>query len=224
VSKGDLAEALGREAMRAGDFLAGLRPDEWNMPTRCPPMSVHDLASHVLRGAIRIAEMIEAGPVDEEPEADGETYFRYDPAQIGPDVVRRAQEAAGTFPTDDFVRTWHDRWKRSLDLAAVSPAEDRVYRNVFGGLMKLSEYLRTRAVELVVHHMDLRDALRLEPDPDPDALDAVCGVVAGLLGTDLRRLGVDAVRFALLGTGRAALSDEERGMLGPLADELPVIS
>jgi hypothetical protein len=48
-------------------------------------------------------------------------------------------------------------------------------------------------------------------------------VLRGLLGADLRPLGVDEVRFALAGTGRADLTDAERGVLGPLADSFPLL-
>lgn len=220
-----IVDALRAEAARAGEFLKSLPAQDFARQTRCPPMNVHELAAHVLRGAQRIEEMIAAGPVDEQPETDGVTYFQYDPAAIGPGVVLRAREAASTFPVAGLPSRWQETWKRSLDLADGELSEnDPVLRNVFGGLMKLGEYLRTRAVEVVIHHMDLRDALGLDPDPDPEALDVVCGVLSGLLGTDPRRLGMDAVRFALLGTGRAILGDDESRMLGPLADALPVIS
>ena len=52
--------------------------------------------------------------------------------------------------------------------------------------------------------MDLRHALGLDPDPTPGGLEATCDVFRGLLGADLRPLGMDDVRFALNGNGRAA--------------------
>ncbi|MEX2393289.1 MAG: hypothetical protein WD826_02300, partial [Actinomycetota bacterium] len=67
------------------------------------------------------------------------------------------------------------------------------------------------------------DALGRDPDPTRWGLGATCDVLRGLLGADLRPLGVDDLRFALLGTGRATLTDGEREMLGPLADSFPLL-
>jgi hypothetical protein len=97
-----------------------------------------------------------------------------------------------------------------------------VVRSPFGTL-RLREYVRTRCVEVAIHSMDLRAALGMAPDPTPEGLEAACDVLRGLLGTDLRRLGMDEVRFALAGTGRAELSAAEREMLGPLADSFPLL-
>jgi len=101
--------------------------------------------------------------------------------------------------------------------------DDPVLPNVFG-LIRLSEYLKTRCVEIVIHHMDLDDALARKPHPDPGALEIVGDVLRGLLGTDLRPVGVDDVRFALIGTGRAPLNDDERQLLGPLDAKFPLFS
>lgn len=221
------AVALGSvraEAARVAAFLEGLSAGDWSRPTRCPPLTVHQLASHALRGVVRIREMFAAGAVDEQPEKDGATYFSYDPPAVRDEIVRRSIESSKDFPVEGFPARWRTEWRNVLDeCATVLEREDPVLKGVFG-LIHLSEYLRTRAVEVVVHSMDLRDALGLDPDPDPGALDVVCGVLADLLGTDPRVLGMDGVRFALLGTGRAQPDDGERKMLGPLTARLPVVS
>jgi hypothetical protein len=100
---------------------------------------------------------------------------------------------------------------------------DRLYRSIFG-LIRLSEYVRTRVVEVTIHTMDLRDALGLAPDPSDEGLRVTCDVLRGLLGIDTLALGIDEVHFALAGTGRAALTDHDRDVLGPLADRLPLFA
>jgi hypothetical protein len=79
-------------------------------------------------------------------------------------------------------------------------------------------------VEVVVHHMDVDDALGIEPHPDAKALEIVGDVLRGLLGTDLRPVGMEDVRFVLVGTGRAPLEQPEREYLGPLVEKFPLLA
>jgi uncharacterized protein (TIGR03083 family) len=220
-----IADALAREADRVANLLDSLTEDEWALPTRCPPMTVKEIAAHAMRGGARIVEMIEAGPVDDEPEKDAVTYFMYDPAAEGPQIVARAQTVAAEYVQPQAVaHAWREGWAAALDRARdVLRRDDPVFRTIFG-LMRLTEYLRTRVVEVTVHHMDIRDALVRAPDPDPGALEATADVLRGMLGTDARPLGVPDVRFVLTGTGRAPLDDAERALYGPLADKFPLLA
>jgi uncharacterized protein (TIGR03083 family) len=215
-----VVDALAREVGSVGQLLHVLKPKQWELPTRCPPLTVRELAAHMLRGAMRIEEMLDKGPVDAEPEKDAITYFQFDAADEGPVIVKRAREAAAAFPPD-LARAWDLEWTKALQRARMHLSDDPVLPNVFG-LIRQSEYLKTRCVEVVVHHMDLDDALGRKLHPDPGALEVVGEVLRGLLGTDLRPLGVDDVRFALIGTGRTPLNDDERRMLGPLAEKFPL--
>jgi uncharacterized protein (TIGR03083 family) len=211
-----VVDALAREVGSVGQLLHTLKPKQWELPTRCPPLTVRELTAHMLRGAVRIEEMLDKGPVDAEPEKDSVTYFSYDPGE-GEVIVKRAQEAAVAFPPD-LARAWDLEWTKALQRARTNMGDDPVLQNVFG-LIRLTEYLKTRCVEVAIHHMDVDDALGKKPHPDPGALEITGDVLRGLLGTDLRPLGVDDVRFALIGTGRAPLNDDERRMLGPLAEK-----
>jgi uncharacterized protein (TIGR03083 family) len=213
-------DALAREVGSIGQLLHALKPKQWELPTRCPPLTVRELSAHMMRGAMRIEEMLDKGPVDSEPEKDAITYFQFDAGDEAPVIVKRAQEAAASFPSD-LARAWDLEWTKALQRARKHLNDDPVLPNIFG-LIRLSEYLKTRVVEVVVHHMDVDDALGKKPHPDAAALEITGDVLRGLLGTDLRPLGVDDVRFALIGTGRAPLNDDERRMLGPLAEKFPL--
>ena len=218
-----VVEALAREVGSVGKVLHKLAPQQWATPTRCPPLTVLQLTAHMARGAVRIDEMIFAEPVEDEPERDAVTYFQYDAEAEAPMIVARAQEVADEIGDGSaMVRFWDERWSRALrgaretDLSRVGPT-------VFG-TMRVGEYLKTRVLEVTVHHLDLDDALGHAPHPDPEALE-ICGdILRGLLGTDLRGAGMDDLRFALTGTGRAPLNDDERAYLGPLADTFPLLS
>lgn len=216
-----VVEALAREVGSLGRALRKLSAGEWSTPTRCEPLTVLQLTAHMARGASRIEEMLAADAVDDEPEKDAVTYFQYDADAEAPLIAARAQDVAadiGDGPA--MVAYWDEHWSRALRGArAADPA--RVGPTVFG-TMRLDEYLKTRIVEVVIHHFDLDDALGHDVHPDPGALGLCGDVLRGLLGTDLRKAGMDDVRFAYVGTGRAPLSDEERAYLGPLADRFPL--
>lgn len=217
-------DALAREVGSVGKTLHKLDADEWEAPTRCAPMTVKQLVGHVGRGGLRITEMLAQEPVGDEPEKDGVTYFQYDAALVGPDVVRRAREASDDVTPAELVRSWDESWSRALRAAReILSTSDPVLPGIFGTI-RLSEYIRTRIVEVTVHHLDFDDALGHPPHPDPGALEATGDVLRGLLGTDLRPVGMDDLRFAYTGTGRASLTDAERGYLGPLADTFPLFS
>ena len=217
-----VVDALAREVGSVGQLLHTLKPTQLEQPTRCPPMNVRDLAAHMMRGALRLEEMLAAGSVDEEPQKDAITYFQFDSASEAPVILKRAQEAAASLPPD-LAKAWDLEWTKALQRARMYINDDPVLPNVFG-LIRLTEYLKTRCVEVVIHHMDLDDALGRKLHPDKEALEITGDVLRGLLGTDLRPVGVDDVRFALIGTGRAQLNDDERHVLGPLAAKFPLFS
>lgn len=218
-----ILEALSAECERTGAFFDSLQADEWHQPTRCPPLDLFQLGVHAYRGSRRIVQMIDAGPRPEEAEKSAITYFQYDAAAEAPVVVRRAQETSQDYKPETFAATWHAGWDEAFAKAAPALGVDAVYDSVFGR-MHLSDYLKTRIVEVTIHAMDLRHALNLSPDPTEQGLTACCDVLRGLLGADVRPLGIDDVRFAETATGRATLDDAEREILGPLAALFPVLA
>ena len=215
-------EALSAECARTGVFLESLDAGDWTQPTRCPPLSVFELAVHAYRGSRRIVEMIEAGPHPDEAEKSAITYFQYDAATEAPVVVQRAQESAKEFEPATFATTWTTGWDEALSKAAPALAVDLVFTTIFGR-MHMAEYLKTRVVEVTIHAMDLRDALMMAPDPTQEGLTVCCDVLRGLAGADVRPLGIDDVRFAETATGRATLDHAEKELLGPLAALFPVL-
>ena len=220
---GDPVDALAAEAERTGAFLKGLAPGDWTKPTRCAPLDVRELAVHALRGGYRVLDSLAAPRVDGEAEKDAVTYWDYDPAVVGTGVVDRAkQESQARAPDADIAAEWLGCWARAIDAARAALDDDPLIP-ALPGMTRLSEFLKTRCIEVCIHTMDLRDALGLAPDPDPECLEVVCDILRGILGTDLRPRGVDEVHFALAATGRESLTDDERTMLGPLAEQFPLL-
>lgn len=219
-----VVEALAREVGSVGVLLHKMHDADWQRPTRCAPMTVADLVAHLARQAARVEELLALEPIDAEPEKDAATYYSYDPASIGADVLARAQQAAKDIGgPKKLVAAWDERWVHALQAARAALPDDPVLPSPLGTI-RLSEYLKTRVVEATVHHMDIDDALGKLPHPDHEALEITADVLRIRLGTDLRRFGMDDVRFVLTGTGRAPLSDEEMSYLGPLSERFPLLA
>jgi uncharacterized protein (TIGR03083 family) len=212
--------ALEVEAERTAKFLEGLSDEDWRRPTRCPPLDLRQLAVHTLRAGLRLVELT-ANPVEGEPEKATVTYYRYDPAALGPGVVQRAQNDSEALAGKDLVEQWREGFAAAAASARAHLDDDPVLATPVGTI-RLREYIPTRCVEVTIHTMDLRHALGLEPDPTLEGLTVTCDVLRTMLGADLRPMGMDDVRFALTGSGRGDLSAAEREMLGPLSDSFPL--
>jgi hypothetical protein len=72
-----------------------------------------------------------------------------------------------------------------------------------------------------VRYLDLTVSLPTAPDPDPAALALVRRTLNAPAGTPLPYTWDDAT-CALKGTGRLALSPDDRSALGPTAGKLPL--
>src|SRR5438445_6775598 len=118
-----VVDVLAREVGTVGQLLHVLKPKQWELPTRCAPLTVRELTAHMLRGAVRIEEMLDAGPVDTEPEKDAITYFQFDATDEGPVIVKRAQEAAANFAAD-LARAWDLEWTKALPGASMARGHD----------------------------------------------------------------------------------------------------
>ncbi|MFR9778512.1 maleylpyruvate isomerase N-terminal domain-containing protein [Micromonospora sp. MS34] len=190
--------------------LRGLTGADLDRPTPCPPWAVRDLIAHVRTGAGRLVDML-AAPAPARAEVDAAGYFGT--AKFTPEVdrdriaaARREALAPADVPevAEGFARVW-----RATDAAVAGQPPERLVRTRHGDAMTLTEFLRTRVVEVGVHGLDLADALDRRPWLTPAAAE----VVAELL-SDGRpvpdELGWDALTLVRKATGRAALTHRER--------------
>lgn len=162
-----------------------------------------ELVTHLVRGVTRITEYLPE-PAAQAPEFDRVSYFQYDAAAAAPGVAERAvQEAAGVDPTTlpgRFSVGW---------LAAEAAARDHGPGQLlptFRGTMRLDEYVATRVLEVVVHHLDVRTALDLPPASTPAAARMTMSLLEGLLG-EPRPRAMGRTRFIQAATGRLAVDD-----------------
>lgn len=202
-------ESLRAECERAERTLRSAPPEAWSGPG-LGDWDLHELAVHLTRGMARIATYLDK-PVEGAVTKDRISYFRYDPAEVSAAVAERARREAEALPPERVADAFADAWRDSVQRASGLPP-DRPIATIFGP-MRLDEYTATRVLEAVVHHMDLRRALDLPPDPDPAAAEMVVGILEELLdGPRPRNLGRD--RFILVGTGRLPHDDPRFPLLG----------
>lgn len=194
--------ALRQECERAEATLRGVPGDAWERPA-LGEWDLHTLATHLTRTIGRLADYL-GQPAEGPPMGDRVSMYRYDPAKVAPSVAQRAREEAAELPPDRLPDEFARVWREAADKASAF-APDHVMPTRFGP-MHVQEYAATRVLEAVVHHMDVRRALDLPPDPDPEAADIVVEILEGLLeGPRPRNLGRD--RFILTATGRVPSDD-----------------
>src|SRR3954453_19520032 len=85
--------AIEAEAAALDALLASVPPAIWGNPTRLPGWDVTTLTAHMVRGLARIRDYA-ATPLDEPPQKDRVSYWRYDAITMAPAVSARALEAA----------------------------------------------------------------------------------------------------------------------------------
>lgn len=196
------ADALKAECERAEATLRAVPDDAWTRPA-LGEWTVHELGVHLTRGVGRLATYL-GQQADGEPVRDRVSYFQYDADATAPAVAARTRREAADLAPQDVAMAFAHTWRESLARVAEHPPSHVM--PTISGPMHVQEYTATRVLEVVVHHMDLRRALDLSPDPDPAAADLVVEILEGLLdGPRPRNLGRD--RFILVCTGRIAHDD-----------------
>ncbi|MEV2238083.1 maleylpyruvate isomerase N-terminal domain-containing protein [Micromonospora sp. NPDC049891] len=213
-----------------GAVLRTLDRSDLDRPTRCTPWTVADLLAHVRTGAGRLADMLSAA-VPGPARVDAAGYFsaakflpevdaaRIESARVEAARVEAARGGAasasagsssgrpGEVLAADFDRTW----RATLAAVDAHPA-DRVVRTRHGDAMTVTEFLRTRVVEVGVHGLDLAEALDRPPWLTPTAARVIADLLTGgrALPADL---GWDRLTLIGKATGRSPRSRAERDAL-----------
>ncbi|KIH98792.1 mycothiol maleylpyruvate isomerase [Streptomonospora alba] len=201
MRRAEVVAALDAEVAVAAPVLSGISAAAARRSTRCSPWGVLALAVHTAGALVRVCDALD-GPRPPAARVSVLGYFRPD-ARFSPEVDARrisdAAEAADHADPGEPGRALERTWR---DLRPRVEAEPRgsVVRTRHGDAMALEDFLLTRVVELVVHGLDLADALEHEAWTAPPALEAVADLLlpAGTGGLEMSTL--EAVRAA---TGRA---------------------
>ena len=222
-------DALETGYRRVTDVVTGLGEAELMRPTGCAGWAVADVLFHQLLDAQR-ALVAFATPVTEPPDRDDVTYwaeFTPQPGEAGAQAragaaahARFVRLAASAYPPGTLARVWSETAAAACRAARACQAAGVATQ---GHVLRPADFTATLAVETAVHYLDLTVDLPSAPPPDPVSLTLVRRVLEGLLGRPLPANWGDA-SAAVKGTGRVPLTDEDRMVLGPLADRVPLFT
>ncbi|MBG6106043.1 uncharacterized protein (TIGR03083 family) [Micromonospora vinacea] len=204
--------AFSAECARLTGVLAELVDADLDRPTECPPWTVRDLIGHIRTGAGRLTDML-AAPAPARAEVDAAGYFGAAKFTVEVDAdriaggQRDAPRVDRTALATEFDRAW-----RATEAAVAAAPPDRVVRTRHGDAMRLSEFLRTRVVEVGVHGLDLASALGRPPWLTPAAAVVIADLLTGGRKTPAG-LRWDRLTLIHKTTGRATLTAPERAAI-----------
>lgn len=205
----------------------GLRDAQLIRPSRCAGWTVGDVVYHVLLDARRALRTF-VTPATTDPDCDDVTYWQpFAPGAGKPFApggaaaaahARHVRIAASSYPASALFWEW-----RETSAAACRAAETCPYDRVGaqGHVITTADFVATLVVEAAVHLLDLSVNLSAAPMPDPGGMRLVRRALDGLLGMAVP-VNWDDATYALKGTGRLPLSEEERFALGSLAERFPL--
>jgi uncharacterized protein (TIGR03083 family) len=176
--------------------LAAVPGDAWDRAA-LGSWTLAQLGGHILGAATRVDGLIGVAAPAAGPDVDRVSYYRYDAADVP------ARDEAPADPTR-LAGRFAEGWRAAAGKAGTQ-SPDRLLAT-WRGAIRLDEYMATRVLEMVVHHMDLRAALDLPPASAIAAERMTMRLLEGLLGAPRpRNLGRD--RFIRAATGRTGVDD-----------------
>lgn len=220
----EVAEALRAQTTELGSLLEELTEEEFELVTRCTPMTVADMVAHLAQIMHGLKETSQT-EFDDEPSHTAATWYTYDPAEVGPRVIDGAREGSqGKTPQELTV------WFREGAVGAVVAITNTSGRRIVGRdaprrtRVTLDELARTRVLEAAVHTADIGHATKRGEAIVPAAAKVCCELLDEILGAKLPPdIGWDERTYILTATGRRPLSNNERWTLGELANRFPLI-
>jgi uncharacterized protein (TIGR03083 family) len=217
-----ILEAFGTESQRLSEVVAGADDAAFTRPSPCAPWTVAELVYHVRMTIGRLPDMLAAPEPVGTDLVSAAAYYRADrrfSAATNADRVQSAQRGATALPDAGArVRDFDEVWQQVCALLQAA-LPGRVVQTRHGDRMLLTEFLRTRVLELAVHGLDLAAALERQPWMTPLA----AAVTEELLlpsaaATRLRaQTGWDQVTLIAKLTGRRPVTPTETQLIQSLS-------
>jgi uncharacterized protein (TIGR03083 family) len=218
VGQTAVTAALAAEATALQVVVSGLTETDLSLASPCPPWTIAELLCHVLIGADRISQALSQPADAMGPLITTVKYYRPGTrfsAATNADRIGTARTLAARLGEPDAIAAELDRrCRESIELLTTAPPGAAI-RTRHGDRMLLTDFARTRVVELAVHGLDLAFGL----DRQPWMTGAATDVLIGLLlpdgpGDELcARLNCDRVGLIARLTGRMPLPAAEEQLL-----------
>ncbi len=190
------------------------------LPSACLGWTVRDLVFHLLTDAQRALVAL-ATPAQGPADRDAVTYWVDAPGGDDPESrnVRAIRTMASAWRLDYLTQTYAETTRAVVTLADRMPADQHLPTQ--GHVLTARDLFATLVVEAAIHHLDLVANLH-GPGPRSEPLAHVRRTLDGLLGRAVP-VDWDGATWARAGTGRRALTNEERTALGTDAARLPLL-
>lgn len=213
---------LVRESYTAFDAaLDGLGDDDSWAATGCTGWAVRDLTHHCAMDAVRGLVALHT-PTTTRPDRDAATYWADGGGDTAAEDRRHERVVASLYLRWEQLRgLYRESARAAVHAARHAPPGGSVRTQ--GRVLRVDDLLSTLAVEATVHHLDLIHHLDGVDGPSSAGLAEVRRVLTELWEREPPEHWSD-VHFALVGTGRAELTDEEQAQLGEAARRLPLFS
>lgn len=140
--------------------------------------TVRELVAHTNRAYKTIVTYLTGETVDPTPISTAAAYFRTVLAEETPHVHIAARARREAIEVDDWITETDELARACEKLVADTPGDAVCHLMV--GEMALAQYLATRAVELVIHGLDLAQVLGIDVTPPPASTRVVLRVVLDL--------------------------------------------
>ncbi|MBR8741513.1 maleylpyruvate isomerase N-terminal domain-containing protein [Nocardiopsis sp. MG754419] len=222
VERGVVMAALADEVTALEEVLLGLSEDEVVRPTRCAPWDVAALSVHTVGALHQVSVTLDTGAADAAARpVSAPGYYsprvRFSPEVNGARVRDAAERAARRPDAAEPGRVLGVLWSALRERVAREP-EDRTLVTRHGDPMLLTDFLTTRVTELVLHGLDLADALERRPWVSDRGLDLVRELLFGAADRAAVRAvlpdveGAGALEAVRVVTGRASRRVEREAL------------
>jgi uncharacterized protein (TIGR03083 family) len=211
-------EAFGAEAQRLSEVVTGTEDAAFARPTTCAPWTVAELLYHVRMAIGRLPVMLSAPEPPSIGLVSAAAYYRADQrfsASTNDDRIQSARRGAAALPDGPArARDFDEARQQAWALLQSAPPE-RVVQTRHGDRMLLTEFLRTRVLELAVHGLDLAAALKRQPWMTAQAAGVTEDlIVPSAAATTLRaETGWDKVTLIAKLTGRRPVTTAENQII-----------
>jgi hypothetical protein len=223
ISYDEIISGLQAEFDAVKQTVAGIGDDDWGRHCALVPLDPatptwdlvqlvkhYDIATWL---TLNLFDNAEAGPA----EKDRVSFFLFDRSQVAPVVYDFAVQGADGKSTAQVVGELHETLDRTMEVAKNN--DPGLTGPGYFGRMRLDDFLATRFVEAVVHHLDITDTLGVEARTTPDAVRHTATLLDDLMARKQypgrpADLAGDDLAWVRAASGRAAHPDGRLPLLG----------